>query len=75
METAQQRASRLKADAARRAQYVQRLRVRLQGLTTPGEIWRAAYLAGHHACYAAFLRRVRRGEILIVKPRRDRQVA
>ena len=69
VDTPQRRAARAKADAVRRARYAKRLRERLQGMKTIGEVWRAAYLAGHHACYARWLYRVRRGDVVIVRER------
>jgi hypothetical protein len=63
---------RKKAEAVRRERYAQRLRERLKGLETPGQIWRAAYLAGFRACHQGWLNRTRRGEVIVVKERRVR---
>jgi len=63
---------RVKAEASRRAKYASRLRDRLQGLTTPAAIWRAAYLRGYQAAYQRFLNKVKRGEVIVVKERRVR---
>lgn len=62
----------LKGVAANRQAYAQRLRTRLQGLRTAGEVWRMAYLAGYRAAYASYLAKVRRGEVIAVKERRVR---
>ena len=64
---------RRKAEAVRRARYARRLRARLAGLTTVGQIWRAAYLRGYQAAYQGFLNKVKRGEVIVVKERRVRQ--
>ena len=63
---------RPKAEASKRAKYAQRLRDRLKGLRTPGEIWRVAYLRGYQAAYQSYLNKVRRGEVIVTKARRVR---
>ncbi len=65
---------RVKALATNRAKYAKRLREKLAGMRTAGEIWRAAYHAGYTACYLRWLRKIRNGEV-VQHYRRDRDVA
>lgn len=61
--------ARLKANAARRQKYIARLRERLKGMTSPAQIWAAAYRAGFGACYQGWLRKIRKGDVVLVKER------
>lgn len=63
------RERRERAVAVRRQQYVARLRERLKGMTSPGQIWRTAYQAGFRACYVGWMRKVKRGDVVLVKER------
>lgn len=62
---------RARALAVNRAKYVTRLKAKLAGMTSKGEIWRAAYKCGFTACYVSWLRRVRRGDVTITRVRRE----
>lgn len=64
---------RVQANIVRKRNYTARLRERLKGLTTVGQIWQAAYRAGFRAGYACWLSKVQRGEVQYT--RRDREVA
>lgn len=66
---ARSRESLPKANAVRHARYVARLRQRIAGLT-PAQLWQKAYAAGFNACYQGYLRKVRRGDVIMVKERR-----
>ena len=66
---------RAKALLVLRQRYVARLRAKLQGMTTAAQVWRAAYVAGYQACYQGYLRKVRKGDIQVLRERRDREVA
>lgn len=66
---------RQKALAVNRAKYVARLRERLRGVTNVAQVWQMAYRAGFNAGYQVWLRREKRGEIAILRARRDREVA
>lgn len=61
---------RVKALAVRRQQYIGRLKAKLKGMTSPAQIWRAAYHAGFNACWQGWLRKIRRGDVVLVKERR-----
>ena len=66
---------RVKALAVNRAAYTKRLRARLMGMTTAGQVWRAAYKVGYTACWQAWLRKLKRGDVIRRVDRRDREVA
>lgn len=66
---------RAKALVVLRQRYVARLRAKLQGMTTAAQIWQAAYKAGYQACYQGYLRKIRKGDIQVLRERRDREVA
>ena len=66
---------RAKALQVLRQRYVARLRAKLQGMTSAAQVWHAAYKAGYQACYQGYLRKVRRGDIQVLRERRDREVA
>jgi hypothetical protein len=38
-------------------------------MTSAAEIWRTAYAKGFQACYQGWLRKIRRGEVVLVKER------
>ena len=60
---------RVKAEARRRERYIARLKARLAGMKTPGQIWRAAYFAGYRACHQSWLNKIRRGDVALLKAR------
>jgi len=64
------RKGRVRAAAVRRQQYVARLRERLQGATSVAQVWKVAYARGYAACHNAWRRKVERGEVMVLKPRR-----
>lgn len=68
-------ANRHRALAAQREQYKQRLKIRLQTTVKAGDLYRTAYQRGYQACYQWYLRAVRRGDILVLKERRIKEVA
>lgn len=57
------------ANAARHQRYVARVRARIRGMT-PAQLWRKAYVLGYQACWESWRKRVRRGEVVILKERR-----
>lgn len=53
-----------------RQQYIARLRETLKGCSSVAEMWKLAYARGYQACYQAQLRKIRRGELVLVKERK-----
>lgn len=63
-------AAAAKALIVNRERYAERLRARLSGVDKKSALWRKAYLAGFQACWQGIMRKVQRGDIILVNERK-----
>lgn len=61
---------RQKALAVNRARFIARLKARLGERATASQVWKAGYAAGYRAAYAGYLRKLQRGDLVLVRERR-----